>query len=236
MPLEAKLRLNEITKSYLAKNFNLIEDPLPDDIKYKKVEKDGKITEAKHWEYHTDKLFRIKFSEINAEDRIYIRTCVIAPNDDYDFPIFSYDNSEARKYIFFIFDTHPLMRTPDYMKKYIDPVRKFHEESLKIPFVEGAKQTMVDWAKAYESGAGVYLRYSKEYEEKVESIFKGYLEFYVNTVKEAKKISSPALKEELIKFKNGYRQIYKEKDPGFGPMKALFGEEWAKKSFENFPF
>src|SRR3989338_2277496 len=139
MPLEAKLRLNEITKSYLEKNFNLIEDPLPDDLKYKKVEKEGKVTEAKHCEYHTDKLFKVKFSEINAEDRIYIRTCVIAPNDDYEFPIFSYDTSEAKKYLFMIFDMHPLRRDTEYLEKYIEPVKGLHEESKKIPF-EGARQ------------------------------------------------------------------------------------------------
>ena len=236
MPQETKLRFNEMALSCLKKNFTLIENQLPEDIKLKRVEREGKVTEAKHIEFHTDKFYTVKFAEINAEDRIYIRTCVIAPIDDYDFPVFSYDLSEAKKYLFLISDMHPLRRTPEYMAKYIAPLKSLHEESTKIPFVEGARQSAVEWAKEFESGSGMYLRCPKEYEEKVESLFQGYLDIYIQLVKDAQKISSPSVKDEIIKHKNYYKNTYREKDPGFGPMKALFGEEWAKRSFENFPF
>jgi len=231
-----KLRFNEIVLDKLKENFKLSSLDIPDEFSYKKVEKEGKTVEHRASLYGSDKIDKIKFGVFNVEGLVYVRNCSICPKDEYDFPIFGYDCAESKKYLFMLLDLHPLRKDEQYLKRYIDPLKEIQTKYKDIPFVEGARKEVRDWTKEFSSGYALYVRCPKDYEPTIEQALKDYLNFYILCVKEAEPLFDTQLRKQINEYKKRLKDIYREKDPGGGPLRAYFGKEWTDRFMKEFLF
>ncbi|RMF94203.1 MAG: hypothetical protein D6734_08365 [Candidatus Schekmanbacteria bacterium] len=231
-----KLDYNEILLKRFSELYLLEELEMEEDLKYKKVERDGITAENISKEYRCEKIKVIRIGELNAQGAVYVRNATIVCNDDYDIPIFAYDVVETEPWCFTTIDISPLRKTDEYRKKYVYPLKPIYEKYCNIPSIEKMRQELPDWAKELDSGFSFYANYDKKYEPQVREAFNDYLNLYLKFVKEAKPVEDESVRAELIEYKEHYKKVYKENDPGIGPTAAFFGKEWSERLFENFPF
>jgi len=209
---------------------------IDDELAYIKNDRDGALVDHKYEVYSCDKIKEIKLSALNAEDVIYVRNGIIVPEENYDIPLFSYDLVEALKRMFATVDIVPLLKTEDYAKRYIAPMKPITDKYAEIPRIEGLKQDISDWGKEFESGQKLYVRCAKEYEPSTEEAFAEYLDMYIEFIKNAEPLTDEKTKAEMADIKQRYKEAYHENDPGVGPMVVFFGKEWTEKFFKEFPF
>ena len=231
-----RLRFNEIVIEILEQHFKIKKEELPIDFAHKKLEQEDGLIEQKSSLYSFEKVESVKLGAFNAVEAVYVRNSTIWPADDYDFPAFIYDSAETKRWLFMLVDIHPLRRDEEYLKCYTEPLAEIKEKYKDIPIVKGARTEMREWTKPYSSGHPFYFRCPKEYEDRIEKGFQDYFNFYVEKIKDAKPLQDAKLRAEVIAFKKKFKKIYAENDPGGGPYRTFFGEEWTERFLSEFLF
>ncbi len=231
-----RLIFNDILIETLEKHFKMKKHELPDEFAHKKLDQEDGLIEQLSSLYTFEKVHAVRLGAFNAEGAVYVRNATIWPTDDYDFPVLIYDSAETKRWLFILVDIHPLRRDEDYLKRYTEPLVAINAKYKDIPRVKGSRTELREWTKPYSSGYPFYFRCPKEYEDKVEQGFKEYLDFYIDKIKEATPIEDERRRTEVLEFKQEFKNVYAENDPGGGPYRTFFGEEWTERFLSEFLF
>ena len=184
--------------------------------------------------FGTDKIDKLSVGFSVFMKRMAMTPLMIAPNDDYDFPMFSAEFVENPGGVHFLVDLHPLrdlVIDSWYREKYldhVDPIWKEYQdvETERNPFA---------WYRSFLSPYSLGGRNKVEGDDRsgllrvVECLVK-YLEYYVDhVIPNAEPVKDPQAREFAVKKKKAIREIYRSSDPGGGPLVKVLGVELAKK-------
>jgi len=184
--------------------------------------------------FYTDKIEKLSVGFQIFMKRLAMTPIMIAPNDDYDFPMFSAEFVENPGGAHFLVDMHPLrdlVIDSWYREKYLDPVEPIWKEFQDV-------QTEANpnvWYRTFLSPFSIGGRPKAEGGDRsslsraIECLAR-YLEYYVNNViPNAEPVKDPQAKEFAIKRKKAMRETYQTRDPGGGPLAKTLGVDLAKK-------
>ena len=175
-----------------------------------------------------DKIVGIKADIMDG--KLVIHAMNIFPNDECPLPMFTSEIIQAANHVGLRVDLIPLADFAldmDYFHKYLMPL----EDMWKIcKDKDGAVFERHHWARALSSpfyGYGKY-KYNDTIEEESLDITDEYLKIYVKLWQEVEK-PGQAYMAPLNKRKRAIIDIYKEWDPGRGPLKSTVGDELADR-------
>ena len=184
--------------------------------------------------FYTDKIEKLSIGFSVFMKRMAMSPLMIAPNDDYDFPMFSAEFVENPGGVHFLVDMHPLrdlVIDSWYREKYLDLVDPIWKEYQDVQ----SEINPLPWYRSFLSPYSLGGRHKVEGSDRsgllrvVECLVK-YLEYYVDhVIPNAEPIKDPQAKEFVIKKKKALREVYQTKDPGAGPLVKVLGVELAKK-------
>jgi len=148
----------------------------------------------------------------------------IFSDEKYDLPIFAYDIREMRGRILIVLDIKPVLQTPEYKKKYVEPLKPLFD-SYNDMTATPLKST---WTAEFRSGYGIHCIAEMKNEGRVKEVFLKHLELYLDFAEKAEPVSAET-RDAIKKFMEHYTEIYKEKDPGAVHTVKLFGKDWAER-------
>jgi 15,16-dihydrobiliverdin:ferredoxin oxidoreductase len=230
------LRFNQILHEEMEKEFEVKSLPLDPDIKIKHSTKEGKGAVIQNEYLACSKCTGIRMGEMNFADAMMVHFGNIPPGKEYNFPIFGFTFAYASKFLICVLDLHPLSRDKEYMDKYIEPLKDVSKKYAWIPKEEGGRDEVHEWAKFYDSGYAFYRWCDGKYLSNVEEAFRDYLHVFRDCIRKAE----PLTEKKAIAERNGYMEKYSDdyirEDPGNGPVRTHYGEEWGEKFLKTFLF
>ncbi len=179
------------------------------------------------WLRKSDKFRKICLGKGGNDDIGYGYAGTIFSDVKYDLPIFAYDIREIKGRILIVLDIKPVLRTDEYVKKYVDPLKDLQSCYTDLE----NKHLKATWTAEFRSGYGIHCMAETEKEERVKEAFIKYLELYLDFAQKAQPVSDET-RSKIKEFMNYYTAIYKEKDPGAIHTIRLFGEDWAKRHLD----
>lgn len=233
---ELEIHFNRILIDELKKYLSLSPKEMPKDLGYKNAAKGAGKTTINSELYACEKTGDVRIGKNIMAESMYVEFGIIPPGEDYDFPIMGFDFVNSKKCLIAVFDFHPLRRDDEYYQTYIAPIEQIFSRYQHIPSVKGGRTEIHDWAKTYDSGFGFYRWCERSYLPQIEQAFREYTCLFSQFIKQAKPIEDPAIKEKRDKFMQQYKEDFILYDPGSGPLKHLFGEEWAERFMRDFLF
>ncbi len=175
-----------------------------------------------------DKIVSIKADIM--EGKLIIHAMNIMPTDEYPLPIFTSEIIQAVNQVSLRVDFIPLADCAmdmDYFKRFLMPMEPIWKECKDL---EGAGIERHAFARILTSpfyGYGKF-KYDETIEDKSLDITLDYLKLYVKLCSETEK-ADPAYMSTLNKRKEAILQIYRDWDPGRGPLKRTVGDEIAHR-------
>ncbi len=209
-------------KKLLFNNFNDLKPlTLPNWLK-EEVNINNSFIKSYCWS--SNKIRKIRYCELNINNKFYAESLVIYPHFEYETPIFGteYINCYDKKY-FGTIDFHPLKNDSSYEEKYINKYLNSFPDRTK----NNSKIYDLDkyfskklWLKS--NNKCFYIEYLNQLDL--------YLKKYKVCLEESKQTSSNYL------YQKGYDYHLSSTDPAYGILKANYSKEFADKYIYNFLF
>ncbi len=229
-------RFNRILMDELRKHFRLSALELAPQFRSKQAPKGAGEATITGQLYACEKTCNVRIRTNVLADSMHVEFGVIPPGEDYDFPIMGFDFVNTNKYLVAITDFHPLRRDAEHRKAYIEPMQDMRSRYEDIPWIEKRRRRESEWAKPYKSGFGFYRWCEQTYVPRVEQAFQDYAALFCELVKGAEPIGDPKRKAKRDEYMQNYRRDFVANDPGSGPIKSMFGEEWGEAFMRDFVF
>ncbi|AFY72156.1 15,16-dihydrobiliverdin:ferredoxin oxidoreductase (plasmid) [Thalassoporum mexicanum PCC 7367] len=219
----------------LRQRFELRDRPIPSGLE-SQVSKRGKNPATiRSWCYECPELRKARYTYIDAGESAQIFNSVIYPGHQYDLPLLGIDFlSFGKVKNLIVMDFQPLFQDPDYLEKYIKPLKSLHDrypdlaQNLEMKFYD---------ANQYFSK---YLLFAKTDPETVRTrvfeAFKDYLELYWQMLAAATPNYDPASLTCIAQAQKDYDQYSADRDPASGLFSSYFGHEWSEKFLYGFLF
>jgi hypothetical protein len=231
-----KTRFNLILMNELRKRFSLSALELAPDFRSKQAPKGaGEATIAGQL-YACEKTGNVRIGTNTLADSMHVEFGVIPPGEDYDFPIMGFDFVNTNKYLVAIIELHPLRKDEEYRRAYVDPMEETSSRYEHIPWIEGRGRRESDWSRPYRSGFGFYRWCEQSYLSQAEQAFRDYTALFCQFLKDAAPIGDPQRKAERDAYMQRWRKDFVENDPGSGPIRSMFGDEWGEAFMRDFVF
>ncbi|RMF92493.1 MAG: hypothetical protein D6734_12105 [Candidatus Schekmanbacteria bacterium] len=179
------------------------------------------------WLRRSEKFRKICLGKGGNDSIGYGYAGTIFSDEKYDLPIFAYDIREIKGKILIVLDIKPVLRTDEYLAKYVEPLKKLHSEFSDLE----SKHLKATWTAEFRSGYGIHCMAEKEKEERVKEAFLSYLDLYLDFAEKAEPVPEETRKK-IKEFMDYYTAVYKEKDPGAIHTIKLFGKDWAERHLE----
>ncbi len=221
-------RFNQIVFSSLSEKMKLEKVSFAEELKSR--DSFNKEKSMKVELYNGYKIEKIVLAEIQALDFTETHNGIIYPGEGYDFPIFDFMLGSFGDGLLVSVEFYPLRRDKTYMEKYIAPMEELYQKAGRIP---EPMENPFEWMKEFTSGQTLLLGSSDEYMQKIEEVFKDYLDLWLGYVKEAEPVSDPILKDNIIDFKKRFRRTFRKNDPGKDSLYRNFGEEWTERYYRE---
>lgn len=174
--------------------------------------------------WSTNKIRKIRFCELNIENKFFAESLVIYPEFNYETPIFGteYINCADKKF-FGTIDFHPLKNDPSYQEKYIQKYLKEFPDRIK------SKSKIYDLDKYFSKKLWLKTDNISFYDEYLITL-DNYMKKYKVCLEESKQTSSNYV------YHKGYDYHLSSTDPAYGILKANYNKEFAEKYIFNFLF
>ena len=215
--------------------FELRDREIPPELEYKVSQRGKNPAMIESWCYQCPQYRKIRYTYINAGEMAQIFNSVIYPSYDYDLPLLGIDFlAFGKKKILVVLDFQPLFRTPEYIEKYIEPMReirdKYNElaQDLPMKFYDANQYFSPYLLFAKTDGETVVNRLLPAYEE--------YIQLYWKLLEKAEPITNPEDRERIAQAQKDYDQYSAERDPAAGLFNSYFGAEWSEKFLHEFLF
>jgi len=181
--------------------------------------------------FEADKLDKITTIKADiAGGGFIVQATIIVPTDEYPLPIFGSEILQTESHISLRVDFYPLAdcaRDMGYFERFLMPMEPIWKECKDL---EGAGIERHAFARILTSpfyGYGKF-KYDETIEDKSLDITLDYLKLYAKLCSETEK-GDPAYMSTLNKRKEAMLQIYRDWDPGRGPLKRTVGDEMAHR-------
>ena len=181
--------------------------------------------------FEADKLDKIVMIKADImEGKLVIHAMNIMPTDEYPLPIFTSEVIQAVNKVSLRVDFIPLADCAldmGYFERFLMPMEDIWKECKDL---EGAGIERHAFARILTSpfyGYGKF-KYDETIEDKSLDITLDYLKLYLKLLSETEK-GDPAYMATLNKRKEAILQIYRDWDPGRGPLKRTVGDELAHR-------
>ncbi len=185
--------------------------------------------------YKADKLEKLSFSSLNFFGQMRADVIIITPAPEYDIPYYVMDWDESEEHIFFIIDLMPADdpgRSLNYLDNYLyKNLEDLYNDYSTIPGL--GKPSVFHWVRAIHSPYLLVGTVEKKPEnvERLIKCAKDYLDAWLKLYKEAKPIDSdPEYMKLIAQRRKTIRDLYREYDPGVGPITKFLGEEKGHKA------
>ena len=219
----------------LFSRFELRSRSIPSELEFQVSQRGKTPAMIESWCYQCPQLRKIRYTYINAGEMAQIFNSVIYPRANYDLPLLGIDFlAFGKKKILVVLDFQPLFREPEYLEKYIEPMRtirdKYNELAQDLPM------------KFYDANQyfSPYLLFAKTDAETVINrlfpAYKEYIQLYWQLLEKAEPLTQPEEIKRIIKAQQDYDQYSAERDPASGLFSSYFGHEWSEKFLYEFLF
>lgn len=219
----------------LRQRFELRDRPIPAGLENQVSERGRNPATIRSWCYECEQLRKIRYTYIDAGVSAQIFNSVIYPGHQYDLPLLGIDFlSFGKVKNLIVMDFQPLFQDPDYLEKYIKPLKSLHDrypdlaQDLEMKFYD---------ANQYFSK---YLLFAKTDPETVSTrvfeAFKDYLNLYWQMLEAATPVTDPNSMQRIDQAQKDYDQYSADRDPASGLFSSYFGHEWSEKFLYGFLF
>jgi 15,16-dihydrobiliverdin:ferredoxin oxidoreductase len=219
----------------LFSRFELRSRSIPSELEFQVSQRGKTPAMIESWCYQCPQFRKIRYTYINAGEMAQIFNSVIYPRHNYDLPLLGIDFlAFGKKKILVVLDFQPLFRDPEYLEKYIEPMRtirdKYNELAQDLPM------------KFYDANQyfSPYLLFAKTDAETVVNrllpAYQEYIQLYWQLLEKAEPLTQPEEIERIIKAQKDYDQYSAERDPASGLFSSYFGHEWSEKFLYEFLF
>jgi len=238
-----KYIVSEMVIPMLEKEMNLVDHPLPEELRVMEGEHPsfGKVIE-RSFRYKADKIKRVTDIRIDVGGMLVGTVIMIMGEDEYDFPfvmanIAFVPGEDGKEKIFVEIEAMPLIKDDESTRKYVDPLRGWHEAIGKLP-AEPVSGFGEPGEFIKESIAPFqYLRFiPMDYLDQVLDLTKQFFEIAVDFWRKAEPVKDIQRKEKIDAFRRAYNRNILEEDPSGRVSMETFGREKAQLSFENKTF
>lgn len=191
------------------------------------------LTES--YAYCTPKLRQIRTAHVQGGAALQVLNFVMFPDMNYDLPFFGADLVTLPGGHLIALDMQPLFHTPDYVKRFSDPVKESYEKHrANLPW----GGDFPDEAARFFSPSFIWSRPSEDetVETHVFEAFKDYLNHYLDFVEKAEPITDAKTLAEVKDSQLAYLNYRAEKDPARGMFLRFYGEEWTEEYIHGFLF
>jgi len=152
----------------------------------------------------------------------------IYPDSCYDLPIFIFDITKMKKKMVAYINFMPLSTDPEYLKKYIDPLKDVTDKYRHLP-----KKEMPKWMVPYQNDATIYSMPNAKYADDVKNCSLDYLKVFLELFSKAEKITDAPRLESIKKAHDRYCQDIVEKDGSRKMIAKLIGMKKANRVFRE---
>lgn len=219
----------------LFRRFQLRSRAIPQELEFQVSQRGKHPAMIESWCYECPQFRKIRYTYINAGEMAQIFNSVIYPSYDYDLPLLGIDFlAFGKKKILVVLDFQPLFRDPEYLAKYIEPMReirdKYNELAQDLPM------------KFYDANQyfSPYLLFAKTDAEtvlnKLLPAYQEYIQLYWQLLEKAEPLTTPEARQRIIQAHKDYDQYSVERDPASGLFSSYFGHEWSEKFLHQFLF
>jgi hypothetical protein len=230
------IRFNQILSDEMSKHFELTPLPLDPDLKRKCADQEGKGAVIESQFLGCPKTSGIRMGEMDFAGSMTVHFGSVPPGKNYNLPILGFTFVYASKFLIGVLDLHPLSRDTEYLNMFIEPLKDIPPKYENIPFAEGGRREVHDWAKFYDSGYSFYRWCDGRYLPDLEEAFKDYIRVYCECIKKAEPLNDQKEIEHRSSYMEKYTEDYTYKDPGSAPLQHHFGEEWSERFLKGFLF
>lgn len=183
----------------------------------------------------SEKLRQIRAAMVEGGDSLQVLNFVIFPHLHYDLPFFGADLVTLPGGHLIALDMQPLFHTPDYLRKYSDPL---------LPLFQKYRQQLAwggdipEEAKPFFSPIFLWTRPQKTeiVQTVVFSAFQDYLQAYIQFVQQAERITDSQRLAAIRLAQWKYVRYRAEKDPARGMFTRLYGQDWTEEYIHGFLF
>jgi len=225
----------EQLETTLNQRFNLRVRPIPAGLDHRASDRGRCPATIQSWCYQCPELRKIRYTYIDAGDTSQILNSVIYPSHHYELPLIGIDFlSFGKVKNLIVMDFQPLFQDPDYLEKYIAPLKMLHDrypdlcQDLEMKFYD---------ANQYFSK---YLLFAKTDAETVKTrvfeAFKDYIQLYLMMVDGAEKLTDSADIQRVVQAQKDYDQYSAERDPASGLFSSYCGQDWSERFLHEFLF
>jgi 15,16-dihydrobiliverdin:ferredoxin oxidoreductase len=215
--------------------FDLRGRPVLPELEFQVSQRGKNPAMIESWCYQCPEFRKIRYTYINAGESAQIFNSVLYPSYNYDLPLLGIDFlAFGKKKILVVLDFQPLFRSPEYLDKYIEPMRvlrdKYSELAQDLPM------------KFYDANQyfSPYLLFAKtDTETVVNRLFPAYQEYvqlYWQLLEKATPLTHPDEIERVVQAQKDYDCYSAERDPASGLFSSYFGHEWSEKFLHEFLF
>jgi len=219
----------------LFSRFELRGRPVPSELEFQVSQRGKNPAMIESWCYQCPQLRKIRYTYINAGETAQIFNSVIYPTHHYDLPLLGIDFlSFGQKKILVVLDFQPLFREPEYLKKYIEPMRLIRDK-----YTELAQDLPMKFYDANQYFSPYLLFAKTDPETVINRLFPAYQEYiqlYWQILDQAEPLTQPEQIERIVKAQKDYDQYSAERDPASGLFNSYFGHEWSEKFLHEFLF
>lgn len=219
----------------LFSRFELRSRPISPELEFQVSQRGKTPAMIESWCYECPQLRKIRYTYINAGEMAQIFNSVIYPSYDYDLPLLGIDFlAFGKKKILVVLDFQPLFRTPEYIEKYIEPMRDIRDkyndlaQDLEMKFYDANQYFSKYLLFAKTDGETVVNRLFPAYRE--------YIQLYWQLLETAEPLTNPEERERIVQAQKDYDRYSAERDPASGLFSSYFGHEWSEKFLHEFLF
>jgi hypothetical protein len=238
-----KYILSDIVLEMLKKEMNLVDYPLPEELKNMKGENPtyGKVSNQA-FRYKADKIKKVSVIKHDIGGKLVGAVIMIMGEDEYDFPFIVVNiafvpGEDGKDKIFVEFEAKPLVKDEESNRKYTEPLRAWRDSIGALPSepMSGFGEPG-EFVKANISPIE-YIRYVPiEYLDQVLDFTRQFFEFVLDFWRKAEPVKDSQRLEKIADFRREYNRHILEQDPSGRTSIATFGKEKALLSFENLTF
>jgi hypothetical protein len=184
--------------------------------------------------FSADKLEKLAVGYMCFMRRMVVFFIMAYPSDEYDFPVLGSDHTEAADHAGLILNLHALadlVVAPAYRERYLDRL----DATWKAYQDLDNQLNPAAWYRALLSPFDINGRYpitggDRAPAARALDCLCKYLDYYVSElVQHARPVTDQGTRQYAVARREAIKTVYREKDPGLGPLAAVLGAEAARK-------